>query len=74
MSNPSKAFMKGDGPSHRRPCIFHPDFSRIEHEDGSVDMRCIRGDCIETISEAEFLRLRSRRRNDPLLFVDRQRG
>lgn len=71
MGNPSKANLN-EGPMHTGPCMFHPDFSRLEYEDGSVDMVCIQNNCLEMIPEEEFLELRSSRRVDPLLFVDRQ--
>ena len=73
MGNPSKANLN-EGPMHTGSCTFHVDFSRLEYENGSVDMVCIQDNCLEMIPEKEFLKLRSSRRVDPLLCVDRQRG
>ena len=62
MSNPSKVFLAHLGPIHEGPCEFHQEFSRYVGEDelfgtDGCDMVCIRDDCLETITEAEFLRL-----------------
>lgn len=73
MGNPSKANLN-EGPMHTGPCMFHVDHSRLEYENGLVDMVCIHDNCLEMIPEKEFLKLRASRRVGPLLFVDRQRG
>ena len=70
MGNPSKANLN-DGPMHTGPCTFHIEFSRVVYENGSVDMVCIQNNCLEMITEKEYLKLRSSRLVDPLFFVQR---
>ena len=53
MSNPSKAFLAHEGPTHQGPCEFHQNFSGRYAD----EMMCIRDGCLETITEAEFLSL-----------------